>query len=99
MLFPYFFDLPFPATLKLKKTVRIVHGKVMDIIEYKRKQIEKGQGIEISIHVKTLSMFGLLSHDVYHFHVVIVYYCYDMVYILILKACIDQFIASVSELC
>ena len=45
MVIPGYFRLPFPEVKRLKKTIHIMHGKVLDIIDYKRKQIERESGM------------------------------------------------------
>ena len=43
-MLPHYFLLPLPDVRKLKRTIHIMHSKVYDIIDYKKKQIETGEG-------------------------------------------------------
>ena len=45
MMLPYYYNLPFPDNREMKKRVRMLHNKVLEIIETRRQQIESGTGM------------------------------------------------------
>ena len=58
MLIPFYTELPFEKMLELKSDVKIVHGKIRKMIDYKNK-IRTDKGKE-NLYVKSLSLQTLV---------------------------------------